>query len=430
MNRPVLTSFAIILLIGYSWAENVLDPGPVYSSTGDEVQFNTIFIPPLQGFRSISWASGAINVITWISPNNENVGLEYKGRVILNKTTGGLTIRKLKLTDSGVYTLTLVPADGSQSLHGRTVLEVFDPVTNVTITGPNITLIEGKTSAKFSCDGNGSITTTEWMKDGQRLSESDRIIFSADNRSVSIDPVSRSDSGEYICNLSNPVISDQANYSITVLYGPDVKILGAEILDEGSDILLYCLVSSAPTASLIWTVNDMNAGISALYMQENSRLSHSGIYTCSASNHITGEIRSAEHTLTVRGTSVLTPGEIAGIVVGVILVVLLAVSMFFNFRNFKGFRGNAQIQNEVNIKNQDRPIPKKTQVEENPMKQTAFKDTNPYQNPDEIYEVFVGGMELRPAAESDEPASPSHQRDISLHNRRLQFQDGVSGPQF
>lgn len=58
------------------------------------------------------------------------------------------------------------------------------------------------------------------------------------------------------------------------------------------------------------------------------------------------------------------------------------------FRNFKGFRGNAQIQNEHNIKNQDRPIPKKTQVEQNPMKQTAFKDTNTYEDPDEMYEDF------------------------------------------
>ncbi|XP_073667812.1 cell adhesion molecule CEACAM1-like [Paramisgurnus dabryanus] len=269
------------------------------------------------------------------------------------------------------------------------------PVTNVSITGPNITLVEGKTSAKFSCDGKGSITTTEWLKDGQRLSESDRIIFSADNRSVSINPVSRSDSGEYICNLSNPIIHDQANYSITVFYGPDVKILGAEILDEGSDILLYCLVSSAPPASLIWTVNYKDAGTSALYMQENSRLSHSGIYTCSASNNITGEIRSAKHTLTVRGTSVLTPGEIAGIVVGVILLVLLAVSMFFNFRNFKGFRGNAQIHNEDNMKNQDRQIPKIPKVEETPMEIIAFKNPTTYQNTDDIYMCEDNGWGLQ-----------------------------------
>lgn len=88
--------------------------------------------------------------------------------------------------------------------------------------------------------------------------------------------------------------------------GPDVKILGAENLEEGSDILLYCSVSSVPPATLIWTVNYVNAGNSALYITESSNSAHSGIYTCAASNHITGRITSAEHTLTVRGNKVLT----------------------------------------------------------------------------------------------------------------------------
>ncbi|XP_073667813.1 cell adhesion molecule CEACAM20-like [Paramisgurnus dabryanus] len=381
MNRPVLTSVTIILLIGYSWAENILDPGPVYRGTGDEVQFYTIFIPPLPDFAQLRWSFENLNVITWIPPNIENVGSEYRGRVTLNKTTGDLTLQKLKLTDSGGYTLTVFPVDGSQSLYGRTVLEVFDPVTNVSITGPSITLIEDETSANFNCDGKGSITTTEWLKDGQRLSESDRIIFSADNRSVLINPVSRSDSGEYICNLSNPIIHDQANYSITVFYGPDVDILGAEILDEGSDILLYCLVSSAPPAPLTWTVNYKNgenvenAGNSALYMQMNGRLNHNGIYTCAASNNITGKIRSKKHILTVRGTSGLTPGDIAAIVLGVIIVVLLAVSIYFYFGKFKGFRRNAQKQNEDNMKNQDRQIPEKPKVEETPM-ETIYQNSD------------------------------------------------------
>lgn len=70
--------------------------------------------------------------------------------------------------------------------------------------------------ANLTCDGSGTIITTQWMKDGQHLSESDSITFLADNRSVLINPVSRSDIGEYVCVLSNPINSERANYNITV----------------------------------------------------------------------------------------------------------------------------------------------------------------------------------------------------------------------
>ncbi|KAA0703100.1 hypothetical protein E1301_Tti010792 [Triplophysa tibetana] len=174
------------------------------------------------------------------------------------------------------------------------------PVTGVNITGPNSTLVEGKSSANLNCDGNGTITNTQWIKDGQHLSESDTITFSADNRSMLINPVNRSDIGEYVCVRSNPISSEMANYSITVLYGPDVKILGAEILEEGSDILLYCSVSSVPLATLTWTVNDTDVGNSALYITRSSNSDHSGIYTCTASNPMTGLTNSAQHTVTLR----------------------------------------------------------------------------------------------------------------------------------
>ncbi|KAI7806882.1 hypothetical protein IRJ41_013621 [Triplophysa rosa] len=299
MTRTLMTSLTIILLTGNSWAENILFPGPIYGGKGEQVQFNT-FTSPMQ-FQTIVWNFGNLNIITSDRSGSETVGSEYKGRVSLNKTSGALTLQSLRLNDTGGYAVILTPADGTQTLQGKTVLQVFVPVTDVNIKGPNSTLVEGKSSANLNCDGTGTIITTQWIKDGQHLSESDSITFSADNRSMLINPVSRSDIGEYVCVHSNPISSEMANYSITVLYGPDVKILGAEILEEGSDILLYCSVSSVPLATLTWTVKDVDAGNSALYITESSNTDHSGIYTCTASNNITGLTTSAQHTVTVRG---------------------------------------------------------------------------------------------------------------------------------
>ncbi|KAK6309275.1 hypothetical protein J4Q44_G00207380 [Coregonus suidteri] len=42
------------------------------------------------------------------------------------------------------------------------------------------------------------------MKAGQLLSAGDNIIISEDKRVLSINPVKRTDSGEYLCRVRNP----------------------------------------------------------------------------------------------------------------------------------------------------------------------------------------------------------------------------------
>lgn len=89
------------------------------------MHFNTIFSSPIVPFQTIVWSFGNLNIITALQSGSETVGTEYKGRVSLNKTTGALTLQNLKLGDTGVYTVTLTPADGTQTLQGRSELKVF-----------------------------------------------------------------------------------------------------------------------------------------------------------------------------------------------------------------------------------------------------------------------------------------------------------------
>lgn len=83
--------------------------------------------------------------------------------------------------------------------------------------------------------------------------------------------------------------------------GPDVKILGAQTLDEGSDILLLCSADSVPPATVAWTVKGMPAGNMPLYVTENSKPSNSGDYNCTCRNDVTGITTFAVQVVTVRG---------------------------------------------------------------------------------------------------------------------------------
>ncbi|KAL0172359.1 hypothetical protein M9458_032670, partial [Cirrhinus mrigala] len=87
------------------------------------------------------------------------------------------------------------------------------------------------------------------------------IIFSSDNRSVSISPVQRSDSGEYQCTYSNPISSETVKLSLIINYGPeDVSIQGDNVVGLGVRVSLSCSANSEPAASFSWKFNGSDTG--------------------------------------------------------------------------------------------------------------------------------------------------------------------------
>ncbi|KAL6489490.1 hypothetical protein MHYP_G00032310 [Metynnis hypsauchen] len=145
------------------------------------------------------------------------------------------------------------------------------------------------------------------MKDNQKLSPSNNIIFSADNRSVSISPVRRTDGGRYECIPRNPVSSDTAEFTITVNYGPDsVRIEGDGEVEEGGSVTFRCSADSVPEPRYTWTFNRTNTGLTTDSFTVNQvTFSDSGTYSCTARNDVTGRESSASHTLVVRGKTFL-----------------------------------------------------------------------------------------------------------------------------
>ncbi|KAJ8354757.1 hypothetical protein SKAU_G00223240 [Synaphobranchus kaupii] len=126
----------------------------------------------------------------------------------------------------------------------------------------------------------GTLISRKWLKDGHPLSPSNRITFSSDNSSASIDPRQGTDNGQYQCRLTNPVSTDTANYNLTVNYGPeDVVIQGQREMDAGQTVVLTCSVSSVPPATFIWTFNGKETGVKAEeYPVANATLDDSGNY--------------------------------------------------------------------------------------------------------------------------------------------------------
>ncbi|XP_042628019.1 carcinoembryonic antigen-related cell adhesion molecule 20-like isoform X1 [Cyprinus carpio] len=276
--------------------------------------------PPSTSILTAQWNFGTTVILSSQSDSTIIVPA-YRDRVSFDRNTFALELRNLTLEDSGTYKLSVVPSAGAQ-LTGETTLQVFENITNIRLIGPEESLIEGESSANISSEGTGSILSVQWMKDNSPLSPSNSTIFSSDNRSVSISPVQRSDSGEYQCTYRNPVSSQTAKLNLIINYGPeDVSVKGQDVVDLGVRVSLSCSANSEPSASFSWKFNGTDTNVTTdTFIIDETDFTHSGDYICTASNNVTKRSASQKHALLVKeGGGGLSSGAIAGIVIGVLV---------------------------------------------------------------------------------------------------------------
>uniref|UniRef100_A0A8C1P3C5 Ig-like domain-containing protein n=1 Tax=Cyprinus carpio TaxID=7962 RepID=A0A8C1P3C5_CYPCA len=311
----------MLSFFGQYLGEDLQFSGPANGAVGGSVVFAPDN-PPSTSTDSVLWHFGTTVILTALSGSTSIVPA-YRDRVSFDINTFALELRNLRLDDSGTYRLTVITSAGDQ-ITRETTLQVFENITNVSLIGPEESLIEGESSANISSEGTGSILSVQWMKNNSPLSTSNSIIFSSDNRSVSISPVQRSDSGEYQCTYRNPVSSETAKLNLIINYGPEeVSVKGEDVVDLGVRVSLSCSANSEPSASFSWKFNGADTNVTTdTFTINETDFTHSGDYICTAWNKVTKRNTSQKHALLVKGGGGgLSSGAIAGIVIGVLVAV-------------------------------------------------------------------------------------------------------------
>uniref|UniRef100_A0AAQ4R590 Ig-like domain-containing protein n=1 Tax=Gasterosteus aculeatus aculeatus TaxID=481459 RepID=A0AAQ4R590_GASAC len=193
-----------------------------------------------------------------------------------------------------------------QALNDKTLRSIQSHRTNKTqISGASVTSetnlsIEGN-SFKLSCDAGGSMISREWKKDGVKLTPDDHLSLQENNRVLTFNSLSRKDTGVYLCNVTNPVSQEEAEYKMVVYYGPEnVQIKGPSDIDLKTTLTLTCSAESVP-ASYTWMLNSTKIHNSAVYTKDNTEPSDGGNYICEVKNFVTGRTSSALHGLSVTG---------------------------------------------------------------------------------------------------------------------------------
>ncbi|CAO2626487.1 Carcinoembryonic antigen-related cell adhesion molecule 1 [Lemmus lemmus] len=170
--------------------------------------------------------------------------------------------------------------------------------------------MEGEDSA-LMCEPDTENTSYLRRRNGQSLSEGDRLKLSEDNRTLTLLSVVRTDTGPYECETQNPESTSGSDpFTLNITYGPDVPIITPSNthFHSKTNLQISCQTASHPPPQFSWFVNGEFQSSSQELFIPNITTNNSGSCTCFVYNSVTGLNRT-----TVKNIEVLEPVTVPSI---------------------------------------------------------------------------------------------------------------------
>ncbi|XP_031239982.1 carcinoembryonic antigen-related cell adhesion molecule 20 [Mastomys coucha] len=255
-------------------------------------------------------------------------------------TTGTFTIHAVSREHEGIYRCLVANPVTNLSRLGVVKVQVLEKVTVPYIEFPTSDLVENATSVKLTCKTSHERVDVHWFLKGQPLRPSERLTLSSQNRTLTIHGLQRDDTGPYECEVWNWGSQARSVPQMLIInYGPDrvditqgsasgvVSTVEAML---NTSLTLHCRADSKPGARYHWTHEHSSEVLDGEQLSIKAlRQEHQGTYTCTSSNDVTGLARSASVLVMVVGlqSSSMSPGAIAGIVIGILVAIALVIGL-------------------------------------------------------------------------------------------------------
>ncbi|XP_077839127.1 cell adhesion molecule CEACAM1 isoform X5 [Macaca mulatta] len=299
-------------------------------------------------------------------------GPAHSGREMIY-SNASLLIQNVTQNDTGSYTLQVIKGDlVNEEATGQFRVYPELPKPNITINNSNP--VEDKDAVTFTCESEAQDTTYLWWVNNQSLPVSSRLQLSNGNKTLTLLSVLRNDTGPYECEIQNPVSANRSDpVTLNVTYGPDTPTISPSdtYYRPGANLSLSCSAASNPPAQYSWLINETFQQSTQELFIPNITVNNSGSYTCHANNSVTGRNRTTVKMIIVSGKQNLTmlprldsnswaqailpslfsflsmtdnnpaqenslpAGAIAGIVIGVLALVVLIVAALACFLHFR-----------------------------------------------------------------------------------------------
>lgn len=94
---------------------------------------------------------------------------------------------------------------------------LLEVLSGTNISSSSSLLIAGNSTVNITCSAaTGKAESVDWLKDNKPLIPGDRVILSADKKTLTIVKVVREDAGDYKCQLKNKVNQDESTYKMVI----------------------------------------------------------------------------------------------------------------------------------------------------------------------------------------------------------------------
>ncbi|XP_067874549.1 carcinoembryonic antigen-related cell adhesion molecule 5-like isoform X2 [Heterodontus francisci] len=232
----------------------------------------------------------------------------FNGRPLLQKGQA-MTIFNMAGNNAGNYMCQAYNNVTGKYINVTATVNVLEPVSKPNISADVLNPIEHSDTVTLICSVTGDVRLIYWIKTNQFIQNNERIKLSADNVTMTIASVNRSDSGNYTCQAWGHLNNQTSDpFSLSICYGPDTPQL--TIVDEeeayvpGSNLTLWCYADSVPPAAFEWLLD----GRSLQWSNQQLVLFHIaksdfGNYTCRAHNNHTNKYAEATKQITAVGIS-------------------------------------------------------------------------------------------------------------------------------
>ncbi|XP_011838188.1 PREDICTED: carcinoembryonic antigen-related cell adhesion molecule 1 isoform X6 [Mandrillus leucophaeus] len=325
-------------------AQLTIESRPFNIAEGKEVLLLAHNLP--QNLIGYNWYKGErvdakrLIVAYVIGTQQTTPGPAHSGREIIY-SNASLLIQNVTQNDTGSYTLQVIKEDlVNEEATGQ--FRVYPELPKPYIAINNSNPVEDKDAVTFTCESEAQDTTYLWWVNNQSLPVSSRLQLSNGNKILTLLSVLRNDTGPYECEIQNPVSANRSDpVTLNVTYGPDTPTISPSdtYYRPGANLSLSCSAASNPPAQYSWLINGTFQQSAQELFIPNITVNNSGSYTCHASNSVTGRNRTTVKMIIVSGNAIsqensLPAGVIAGIVIGVLALVVLIVAALACFLHF------------------------------------------------------------------------------------------------
>ncbi|XP_030768606.1 carcinoembryonic antigen-related cell adhesion molecule 1 isoform X3 [Rhinopithecus roxellana] len=326
-------------------AQLTIESRPFNVAEGKEVLLLAHNLP--QNTLGFSWYKGERVdakrlIVAYVMRTQQTTpGPAHSGRETIY-SNASLLIQNVTQNDTGSYTIQAIKEDlVNEEATGQ--FRVYPELPKPYITINNSNPVEDKDAVTLTCEPETQDTTYLWWVNNQSLPVSSRLQLSNGNRTLTLLSVIRNDTGPYECETQNPVSANRSDpVTLNVTYGPDTPTISPSdtYYRPGANLNLSCSAASNPPAQYSWLINGTFQQNAQELFIPSITVNNSGSYTCHANNSVTGRNRTTVKTIIVSDNDPaqengLTAGAIAGIVIGVLALVVLIVAALACFLHFR-----------------------------------------------------------------------------------------------